>query len=135
MTGTCYILSPFLNQFWIATRLVCSFCEAMVGSLPVASTAVSLAKVSMVDSDGVGGSAVHSRYNNGSRTLFWDISAFNLENSTTVKDENHHYSSQYSACLVVKLMVQPNNNKQLQRHMPNNLPVRLLVCRICSFSF
>jgi hypothetical protein len=41
----------FLNQFWIASRLVCSFCEAMAGSLSTASTAVSSAKVAVVDSD------------------------------------------------------------------------------------
>jgi hypothetical protein len=40
----------FLNHFWIASRLVCSFCEAMAGSLSVASTAVSSAKVAVVDS-------------------------------------------------------------------------------------
>jgi hypothetical protein len=32
-----------LNQFWTAAGWVCSFCEAMFGSLSVASTAVSLA--------------------------------------------------------------------------------------------
>jgi hypothetical protein len=31
-------------------RLVCSFCEAMAGSLSVASTAVSMAKAAVVDS-------------------------------------------------------------------------------------
>jgi hypothetical protein len=41
---------PFLNQFWIAARLVCSFCEAMAGSLSVASTVVSSARVTVVDS-------------------------------------------------------------------------------------
>jgi hypothetical protein len=30
----------FLSQYWIAARLVCSFCEAMAGTLSVASTAV-----------------------------------------------------------------------------------------------
>jgi hypothetical protein len=39
----------FLNQIWIATRLVCSFCEAMAGSLSEASTEVLLAKVAVVD--------------------------------------------------------------------------------------
>jgi hypothetical protein len=58
-------LSPFLNQFWIAIRLVCSFCEAMAGSGSVASTAVSLANVAVVDSGEVGRSAVYS----GPRTL------------------------------------------------------------------
>jgi hypothetical protein len=42
----------FLNYeyFWITPRLVCSFCEAMAVSLSVASTAVSSAKVAVVDS-------------------------------------------------------------------------------------
>jgi hypothetical protein len=57
--------SPFLNQFWIACRLVCSFCEAMVGSLSMVTTAVSSAKVAVVDSGEVVGSAVYSRYNSG----------------------------------------------------------------------
>jgi hypothetical protein len=40
----------FLNQFWIAAKLACSFCEAMAGSRSVASTAVSSAKVAVGDS-------------------------------------------------------------------------------------
>jgi hypothetical protein len=40
----------YLNQFWIASRSVCSFCEAMAGSVSMATTAVSSAKVAMVDS-------------------------------------------------------------------------------------
>jgi hypothetical protein len=59
----------FLNQFWIASRLVCSFCEAMGGSLSVASTAVSSAKLAVVDSGEAGRSAVYSKYNSGPRTL------------------------------------------------------------------
>jgi hypothetical protein len=42
--------SPFSNQFWIASRLICSFREGMAGSLSVATTAVLLAKVGEVDS-------------------------------------------------------------------------------------
>jgi hypothetical protein len=38
----------FLSQYWIAARLVCSFCEAMAGTLSVASTAVLSAKVAVV---------------------------------------------------------------------------------------
>jgi hypothetical protein len=53
------------NHFWIVARLVCSFCEAMAGSLSVASTAVSLAKVAMVDSGVVGKFAVYNSYNSG----------------------------------------------------------------------
>jgi hypothetical protein len=59
----------FFNQFWIASRLVCSFCEAMAGTLSMASTAVSLAKVAVVDSGQIGRSAVYIRFNYGPRTL------------------------------------------------------------------
>jgi hypothetical protein len=69
--GFISFISPFLNQFWISARLVCTFCEAMAGSLSVASTAVSLAKVAVVDSGEVGRSAVYIRYNNGPRTMPW----------------------------------------------------------------
>jgi hypothetical protein len=49
--GSVSFYSPsFKTQFRIAARLVCSFCEAMVVSLSVASTAGSSAKVAMVDS-------------------------------------------------------------------------------------
>jgi hypothetical protein len=48
----------------------------------------------------------------------------------TVKDEICHYSSQYNVCLsvhpndlVVNLMAQ-SDNRQLRRHMPNDLPFR-----------
>jgi hypothetical protein len=44
----------FFNQFWIATGLVYSFCEAMAGSVSVASTAVSSAEIAMLDSGVVG---------------------------------------------------------------------------------
>jgi hypothetical protein len=50
--------------------------------------------------------------------------------TSTVKEEIHHYSSQYS----VRLSVHPNNllvnvmaqpdNRQLRRYMPNDLPTR-----------
>jgi hypothetical protein len=39
-----------LNQFWIAARLICSLCEAMAGSLSVATTAVSWENNAVVDS-------------------------------------------------------------------------------------
>jgi hypothetical protein len=54
----------FLNQFWIASRSVCSFCEAMAGSLSLATSALSSAKVAAVDYGEVVRSAVYSRYNN-----------------------------------------------------------------------
>jgi hypothetical protein len=57
-----------LNQFRIASRLVCSFCETMAGSLSVVSIAVSSAKVAVIDSYEVGRSAVYIRYNNCPRT-------------------------------------------------------------------
>jgi hypothetical protein len=49
--------------------LVGSFCEAITGSLTVASTAVSSAKFTVICSVEVGRSAMYSRYNNGPRTL------------------------------------------------------------------
>jgi hypothetical protein len=48
----------FLNQFWIASRLGYSLCEAIVGSLSSATTTVSPAKFAVVDSGEVGRSAV-----------------------------------------------------------------------------
>jgi hypothetical protein len=59
------------NQFCIASRLVCSFCEPMPGSLFVANTAVSSANVAIVGSVEVGRSTVYSRYISGPRTLPW----------------------------------------------------------------
>jgi hypothetical protein len=51
----------------------------------------------------------------------------------TVKEEIRRYSSQYSARLsahpndlTVKLMEQPDN-RQLRKHLPNDLPTRFLV--------
>jgi hypothetical protein len=43
--------SSFLNHFWIASRLICSFCEAMDVSLSMVTTALSSAKFAAVDSD------------------------------------------------------------------------------------
>jgi hypothetical protein len=71
----------FLNQYLIASRLVCSFFEAIVWSLSVASTAVSSAKVAVVDSGEVGRSAEYSRYNNGPKTLPWGTTALTDESS------------------------------------------------------
>jgi hypothetical protein len=48
----------FLNQFWIVSRLICGFCEAMAGSLSVATTAASSSKVGVVDSGEADRSAV-----------------------------------------------------------------------------
>jgi hypothetical protein len=52
--GSAGFYLPFFNEFWIADKLVCCFCEAMALSLSVASTAVSPTKVSVVDSGVVG---------------------------------------------------------------------------------
>jgi hypothetical protein len=71
----------FLNQFWIASRLVCSLYDAMAGSLLVAGAAVSSAKIAVVDSGEVGRSAVYSRYNNGPRTLPWGTPALTDDSS------------------------------------------------------
>jgi hypothetical protein len=65
----------FLNQFWIASKLVCSFSAAMARSLSVATTAVLSAKVAVVDSGEVHMSAVYSRYNDNPRTLPWGTPA------------------------------------------------------------
>jgi hypothetical protein len=47
------------NHYCIASSLIYSFCEAIPGSLSVASTAVSSASVAVVDSVEVGRSAVY----------------------------------------------------------------------------
>jgi hypothetical protein len=71
----------FFNHISIASRLFCSYCEAMSGSLSVANTAVSSANVAVVDSVEVGRSAVYSRYNSGPRTLTWSTPAMTGESS------------------------------------------------------
>jgi hypothetical protein len=91
----------FLNQFWIAGRLVYNFYEAMAGSLSMASTAVSLAKVAVVDYDEIGRSAVYSRYNNGSRTLPWGMPELTGESSV--------YS--VSTCYTNRILGQGNNSR------------------------
>jgi hypothetical protein len=63
-----FILHLF-NHFLIASRLVCSFFEAIPGSLSMANTAISSAYVAVVDSVEVGRSALYSRYNSGPGTL------------------------------------------------------------------
>jgi hypothetical protein len=73
----------FLNLFWIASRLVRSFCVAMAGSLSVATTALSSAKVAAADSGEVGRPAVYSGYNNGPRTLPWSTPALTEDSSVT----------------------------------------------------
>jgi hypothetical protein len=52
----------------------------------------------------------------------------------TVKEEIRRYSSQYNARLsahpnglTMNLMAQQDNNRRLQRHLPNDLPTRFLV--------
>jgi hypothetical protein len=56
------LLLHFLNKFWTAVRLVCSFWETMTRSLSVASPAVSSAKFTVVDSGEVGRSAVYCKF-------------------------------------------------------------------------
>jgi hypothetical protein len=53
----------------------------MAGSLSVARTAVSSAKVAVVDSGEDGRPAVYSRYNSGPRTLPWDTPSLNGKSS------------------------------------------------------
>jgi hypothetical protein len=81
-----FILRLF-NHFCIAPRLVCSFYEAMPGSLTVANTTVLSANVAVVDSFEVGKSAVYSRYNSGPRTLPWGTPAL-TEESSVYSDSN-----------------------------------------------
>jgi hypothetical protein len=59
------LFKPVLN--WS----VCSLCEAMVGSLSMATTAVSSAEDAVVNSGEVGRSAVYSRCNNDLKVLPW----------------------------------------------------------------
>jgi hypothetical protein len=47
----------------------------MAGSLSVVTSAVSSAKVAVIDSGEVGRSAMYSRFNNGPRTLPWGTPA------------------------------------------------------------
>jgi hypothetical protein len=54
-------------------------CDGMAGSLSVASTTVSSAKVAAVDSGEDGRYAVYSRYNNCSRPLPWGTPALTGE--------------------------------------------------------
>jgi hypothetical protein len=75
------LILHFLNQFWTASRSVCSFSEAMAGSLFMATTAVSSATVAVVDSGKDGRSAVYSRYNNGPRALPWGRPAMTEDSS------------------------------------------------------
>jgi hypothetical protein len=48
------LILNFFNHFYVSSRLFCSTCEAMPGSLSVATTAVSSANVAVVDSVEVG---------------------------------------------------------------------------------
>jgi hypothetical protein len=75
-----FILHLF-NHVCIESRLVCSFCEAMSGSLSVANIAVLSANIAVVDSLQVGRSSVYSRYNSGPRSLLWDTLTLNGERS------------------------------------------------------
>jgi hypothetical protein len=69
----------FASQLCIASKLVCSLLEAMAGSLSVAITAVSSAKVADVVRGEIGRSAVNSRLSNGPRTLLWGTPAYRRE--------------------------------------------------------
>jgi hypothetical protein len=69
----------FFDHYCIASRLVCSICEAIPGSLSVATTAVSSLDVAAVDSVEVGRSAAYSRCNSGPKTLPWGTRAYTGE--------------------------------------------------------
>jgi hypothetical protein len=68
----------------------------MAGSLSEASTAVSSAKVAVVDSGVLGRCAVYSSYNNGLRTLPWGMPELAGENS------NYSVSTLMRKCLLCK---------------------------------
>jgi hypothetical protein len=70
------IIRKVFSQDLIARRVVWSFWEALAGLLSVATTTVSSAKVAVMESGEVGGSAVYSRYSKGPRTLPWETPAF-----------------------------------------------------------
>jgi hypothetical protein len=86
----------FASQLCIASKLVYSLLEAMAGSLSVAITAVSSAKVADVVSGEIGRSAVNRRQSNGPRTLPWGTPAlmggefcvfnFNLDEEMSVME-------------------------------------------------
>jgi hypothetical protein len=69
------------KQVWIASKSVCRLCEAMAGSLSMATTAVLSAKFAVVDSCEIGMSAVYKRCNNGPRTLPWGTPALTDDSS------------------------------------------------------
>jgi hypothetical protein len=71
----------FCNHFCIASRLVCSLCEAITGSMSMANTTLSSAKLAVVDCAEGDSSAVYNRYNNSPRTLTWGTPAFTGESS------------------------------------------------------
>jgi hypothetical protein len=88
--------SIFLSQSWIASKSVCSFCEAMAGLMSTATTAVSSAEVNVVVCGEVGRPAVYSRYNNGHRTLPWDTPSLTDDSSV------YSVSSFTRKCLLCK---------------------------------
>jgi hypothetical protein len=53
----------------------------MAGSLSVTSSAVSLAKLAVVDSAEIGSFTMYIKYNNGPRTLPWGMLALTGESS------------------------------------------------------
>jgi hypothetical protein len=75
--GSLAFIFHFFNNFYTASSLVCSFCEAVPESPSGANTAVLSANVAVVDSVEVGRSVVYSRYNRRSRTLSWGKTALN----------------------------------------------------------
>jgi hypothetical protein len=63
------LIRQFFSQNWIARRAVWSFWEAVAGAVSAAITAVSSAKVAVMESGEVGRSAVYRRYSKGPKTL------------------------------------------------------------------
>jgi hypothetical protein len=75
-------ISQVFSQDWISSREAWSFWEAVAGSWSVAMTAVSSAKVAVMESGEVGRSAVYRRYSKMRRTMPWGTPAL-----TGVKSE------------------------------------------------
>jgi hypothetical protein len=105
--GPVSFYSPFFNKFWIVPRLVCSFCEAMAGTLSVASTAVSLLEVAAVDSAVIGRSAGYDTNN-------YDLGTLPCGTSALVGKSSVYSVSilQGSICYANRILGQGNNLKR-----------------------
>jgi hypothetical protein len=89
---------PIFKPIWVANRFVWCSCEAMAESLSVAISAVSSAKVAVVDSVEVGRPAMCRRYNNGSGTVLWGTLALTGE-----MHRKMHFQQFFCCCLCIRL--------------------------------